>query len=96
MQGFLRFSKLLFLKMRFIHLIFIFHHLYLSYFQKELEAVIQFGVQSMWPICVIDIDRSVVCISASINRHRHLRAKQEEISLQQIQGEHSRGFVPKL
>ncbi|PAV77416.1 hypothetical protein WR25_16181 [Diploscapter pachys] len=64
--------------------------------RKELEAVIQFGVQSMWPICVIDIDRSVVCISASINRHRHLRAKQEEISLQQIQGEHSRGFVPKL
>ncbi|CAD6192493.1 unnamed protein product [Caenorhabditis auriculariae] len=45
--------------------------------RSELPTLVLNGTGSGWPICVIDIDRSAVCMSAPYNRHRLLRAKND-------------------
>ncbi|EFP07797.1 hypothetical protein CRE_26097 [Caenorhabditis remanei] len=45
--------------------------------RAELPSVIMSGTSSPWPICIIDLDRSAVCMSASYQKHRVLRARND-------------------
>lgn len=63
-------------------------------FQAELPSVIMSGTSSPWPICIIDIDRSAVCMSASYQKHRILRARNDSRGVRLIL-EHAGVMVSK-
>ncbi|VDK47879.1 unnamed protein product [Cylicostephanus goldi] len=41
----------------------------------ELPYLLQCGALATWPICVVDVDRSTVCMSAPYSRHRILKRR---------------------
>ncbi|CAJ0605259.1 unnamed protein product [Cylicocyclus nassatus] len=41
----------------------------------ELPYLLQCGALASWPICVVDVDRSTVCMSAPYSRHRILKRR---------------------
>uniref|UniRef100_A0A1I7XSZ9 RNA helicase n=1 Tax=Heterorhabditis bacteriophora TaxID=37862 RepID=A0A1I7XSZ9_HETBA len=57
--------------------------------RSELQQVIQCGVQAVWPLCIVDLDRSTVCMSAPYSRHRVLRSRAELQKIQAILGPHN-------
>ncbi|CCD62043.1 ALS/FTD Associated gene homolog [Caenorhabditis elegans] len=62
--------------------------------RAELPSVIMSGTSSPWPICIIDIDRSAVCMSASYQKHRILRARNDSRGVRLIL-EHAGVMVSK-
>ncbi|EGT53507.1 hypothetical protein CAEBREN_01627 [Caenorhabditis brenneri] len=45
--------------------------------RAELPSIIMSGTSSPWPVCIIDLDRSAVCMSAPYHKHRVLRARND-------------------
>ncbi|CAI2343734.1 unnamed protein product [Caenorhabditis sp. 36 PRJEB53466] len=45
--------------------------------RAELDSVIKGGTSTPWPVCIIDLDRAAVRVSAPYQRHRVLRARNE-------------------
>uniref|UniRef100_A0A158P9F7 Folliculin n=1 Tax=Angiostrongylus cantonensis TaxID=6313 RepID=A0A158P9F7_ANGCA len=43
--------------------------------RHELPNVMQCGALANWPLCVVDVDRSMVCMSAHYSRHRVLKQR---------------------
>ncbi|VDM61092.1 unnamed protein product [Angiostrongylus costaricensis] len=43
--------------------------------RHELPNVMQCGALANWPLCVVDVDRSMVCMSAHYSRHRVLKRR---------------------
>ncbi|KJH51957.1 hypothetical protein DICVIV_01848 [Dictyocaulus viviparus] len=41
----------------------------------ELPYVMQYGALANWPICIVDVDHSTVCMSAQYSRHRIIKQK---------------------
>ncbi|CAB3411254.1 unnamed protein product [Caenorhabditis bovis] len=60
-----------------------YRHKYSPYFRiqavrrAELPTVINSGGSCPWPVCIIDTDKTAVCMSASYQRHRILRARND-------------------
>nr|CAA10308.1 F18A1.6 protein [Caenorhabditis briggsae]CAA10464.1 F18A1.6 protein [Caenorhabditis briggsae] len=62
--------------------------------RAELPSVIMSGTSSPWPICIIDLDRSAVCLSAPYQKHRILRARNDSRGVRLIL-EHAGVMVSK-
>ncbi|CAJ0957689.1 unnamed protein product, partial [Mesorhabditis belari] len=43
----------------------------------ELPTIILHGARCEWPVCIVDVDRNKVCLSAPFQKHRLLKAKIE-------------------
>ncbi|KIH65818.1 hypothetical protein ANCDUO_03860 [Ancylostoma duodenale] len=41
----------------------------------ELTYLMQCGALATWPLCVVDVDRATVCMSAPYSRHRILKQR---------------------
>ncbi|CAI4232757.1 unnamed protein product [Auanema sp. JU1783] len=52
--------------------------------RSELPNVVLKGVMASWPICIADVDRGTVCMSAPYSRHRVLRLRAEVEKVQTV------------